>query len=48
MGSGLDGEVDSLPATYSCIALAKRFHLSEPQFPHLQNGDTYSIHIGLW
>lgn len=31
MGSGIDREVDSHPTTYTCIALAKSFYLSEPR-----------------
>lgn len=48
MRSGLDGEVDSYSTTYSYRCLTKRVHLSEPQFPHLYNGNNYSTYRGLW
>lgn len=34
--------IPTLPLT-SCVALGKLPHLSEPQSPHLQNGDKQSI-----
>lgn len=38
MGFGLGGEVGFHSTTCSSVALAKRDHLSEPQFPHYEMG----------
>lgn len=39
----------SAPALLACVAGSTSLGLSEPQFPHLQNGNnTVTYFIGLW
>ena len=42
---GLLGQMPTL-LLKSCVTSGKLFNLSEPQFPHLQNGDNNVTYLG--